>query len=39
MEFLPSRHTFEINGRLNVSVAYMEPLDQLGCANKVSLLC
>eukprot|EP00045_Choanoeca_perplexa_P017779 m.266606 g.266606 ORF g.266606 m.266606 type:complete len:696 (-) comp17630_c0_seq13:3-2090(-) len=35
MEFLPSRHTFEVNGKLNVSVAYMEPLDQLGCAKKV----
>eukprot|EP00730_Choanoeca_flexa_P007639 TRINITY_DN12364_c1_g5_i1.p2 TRINITY_DN12364_c1_g5~~TRINITY_DN12364_c1_g5_i1.p2 ORF type:complete len:682 (+),score=123.78 TRINITY_DN12364_c1_g5_i1:2723-4768(+) len=35
MEFTPSEHIFEVNGKLNVSVSFMAPLDQDGCAKKI----
>ena len=37
-EFLPTNHTFTINGKHTHSVAFMEPLDTLGCADHGKVL-
>ena len=35
MEFVPSKHVFTVNGKANYTLAFMEPLDEYGCAKKV----